>query len=164
MTLRDDVLEILTANILEERVEGEAHRQDLPDKAVNNASTESLKAFIRVFEGLSSQVPESHYRTRGTDRNATHGYGIEFYTRPTNVRGRLRIQSVLLPTRERFGGQIEAYLAGHSESPLTAIPRECTRRRDGFAYGYVEPPTELLVREMVSAFQNSALFSKIERG
>ena len=162
MTVRDDVVEILRASILEERGEGRAPLQHLPDVAVENASAESLGAFRIVFEALSAQVPESHYRTRYTHKIAPRGYGIMFCTRPANETRLRHIQCVMLPTRARFNGQLEAYVYGHRDSPLTAAPAEVIPRRNDTVFRYVERPTATLVSELIRAFQSSALFDMIE--
>ena len=164
MTLRQTALDILRFNTHPDRAESAPSRRRLPEEAVNNATPDSLRAFVEVFEEISHLLPPSHYRTRYTDRTRTLGYGITFYTRSTDSPHRTaRIQSVLLPTKQDYAGCLEAYIAGHDESPVTSDPVAIYPRWGTNEYWIIDQPSPRLVRELVQAFHDSALFDMIER-
>ena len=163
MVLEQTVGDILRLNIRPGSGEDAPGRQQLPNDAIENATTESMNAFLEIFEAITSHVPPSHYRTRYAAMTRSSGYGISFYTRSTNAHGRRRIQSVLLPTKETYRGYLDTYLAGHHESPVTATPIGSWPRGDELEFWIIEHPTRRFVNEVIRAFENSALFATIEQ-
>ena len=155
---RANVLNILRDNIHPDYGESQPHRQDLPQQAVDNATAESLRAFLDIHEALSQFVECDHIRTRyigvGT---STGGYGLSYH-RSTIVYGARdsEIQAILLPTKPRHRGALDVYFSGHARVPIRGA-NEVPGRRVGLpVFRAISDPTPQFVRQTIAAFRNAA--------
>ena len=169
--LRQTVLNLLRENIHPDRNEANESRQHLPEEAIANATPDSLQAFFEILSAISNLLPsDDHYRTRFVEHSSTNGVGILYYTRPMGdgpqARG-IQIQSILLPTKNKYVGCIEAYLRGHEHSPITA-PLRCNEPVgneliDGRpVFRIIGRPSRQLTQQVVNSFSRSSLFSQIQ--
>jgi hypothetical protein len=158
------VLDILLDNIRGDYAEASGDRRALPRQAVDNASAESLRAFIEIHEGLSRLVGPSHIRTRYTHGTATGGYGVSYYrdpiiTQATN-RANREIQAICLPTKPKWRGVLEVYFSGHAQAPVESADIEIVDRREGLpVYCVRNAPTPQFVSQTIEAFGRSSILS-----
>lgn len=77
------MLDILRDNIRDDYGESRCDRMVLPEQAVDNATPESLRAFLQIHEELTQLVDRSHIRTRYTGPvTPTGDYGLSYYRSP----------------------------------------------------------------------------------
>ena len=167
MTRREQqaVLNILRDNIRDDYGEARPDRRVLPRQAVDNATPESLRAFVEIHEELAQLVDPSHIRTRyigvGT---STGGYGISYYRDPVISRATNRtnreIQAVGLPTKPQWQGTLEVYFSGHDEPPVQSTDTQMVGTRAGRPVFHVRnAPTSQFVRQTIDAFRRSSILS-----
>ena len=165
MTKREQqvVLDILTDNIRDDYGEARPDRRILSRQAVDNATPESLRAFVEIHEELVQLVGASHIRTRyigiGT---STGGYGLSYYRNPIISKAANRtnteIQAVCLPSKLKWQGILEVYFSGHDESPVQSENIHVVGTRAGQPVFHVRnAPTARFVRQTIDAFRNSSL-------
>ena len=162
---RPAVLGMLRDNIRDDYGEARPDRQALARQAVDNATTESLRAFLEIHEELSQLVGPSHIRTRyigvGT---STGGYGLSYYRNPiiskaTN-RTNTEIQAICLPTKPQWQGILEVYFSGHREAPVESTDVQTVGTRAGQSVFHVRnEPTPRFVRQTVDAFRRSSILN-----
>ena len=161
---RLDVLRILRDNIRDDYSEARRDRRVLPRRAVDNATSESLRAFLQIHEELSQLIDTSHIRTRyigvGT---STGGYGVSYYRNPIISKAANRtneeIQAVCLPTKPQWRGILEVYFSGHDESPVQSPDTQVVGTRAGQPVFHVRNAlTPRFVRQTINAFRRSSLF------
>ena len=161
---RQDALDILTDNIRDDYGEARSDRRILPRRAVDNATSESLRAFVEIHEELSRLVDPSHIRTRYIGvRPSTGRYGVSYYRDPVISRATNRtnreIQAVCLPTKRQWQGILEVYFSGHDEVPVEATDVQNVGIRAGQPVFHVRnAPATRFVRQTIDAFRNSSLF------
>ena len=158
------VLDILGDNIRDDYSEANGDRRDLARQAVDNASEESLHAFVKIHEELSRLVGSSHIRTRYTHGTSTGGYGVSYYRDPiiskaTN-RTNTEIQTVCLPTKRRWRGVLEVYFSGHAQAPVESTDIKTVGRRAGQpVYRVRNAPTAQFASQTIEAFRRSSILS-----
>ena len=140
--------------------DGEDKRR-LVDEAIELATEDTLRAFLCVNMQLLDLAGDDRVRTRAAVRTNTNGIGLRYDTgigaRPTEI------QAILLPTRSNWKGQIEAYLRGHKESPVTTTAQVQVgvtgQTIDGRpVYRAIGMPSREMVAELVRAFTTSSLY------
>ena len=156
----NDKLESEVLRVLEDDIRRGSGERKLDhhwlEREVKLAGESALKLFLDVHNAL---IERTHrHRTRRTLRTSTEGIGIGYYT----CQGRLfEIQAVLLPTKERYRGQIVAYLKGHSREPITVsdcLYHEIKEERHGKpVYRITASPSPDLASQLVRAFEESSL-------
>lgn len=166
MTQREQqvALEIILDNIRDDYAEARGDRRALPRQAVENASAESLGAFVEIHEELSRLVGPSHIRTRYTHGTATGGYGVSYYRDPiiTNRTNRANreIQAIFLSTKPKWRGVLEVYFSGHAQAPVESEDIEIVDRRAGQPVCRVRnEPTPQFVSQTINAFGRSSILS-----
>ena len=162
---RHAVLDILRDNIRDDYGEARPGRQALPRQAVDNATTESLRAFLEIHEELLKLVGPSHIRTRYIGvRTSTGGYGLSYYRNPiiskaTN-RTNTEIQAVCLPTKPQWQGILDVYFCGHDQTPVESTDIQIVGTRAGQPVFHVRnAPTPRFVRQTIDAFRRSSILS-----
>ena len=162
---RQAVLDILRDNIRDYYGEARPDRQALPRQAVDNATTESLRAFLEIHEELLQLVDPSHTRTRyigvGT---STGGYGLSYYRNPIISKAANRtnteIQAVCLTTKPQWQGILEVYFSGHGEAPVESTDIQIVGARAGQPVFHVRnKPTPRFIRQAIDAFRRSSTLS-----
>ena len=157
-TAKDEARRMLLEHIRPEYSEDDADKRRLIPKAVDLATAEVLQAFVEVNCTLLGQVTHDRVRTRAVEHTSTASIGLRYDTgrgaRPTEI------FSILLPTKPRWKGQIEAYIRGHERAPIDA--GDCVRETGETVarmpvYRVIAEPSPKLIRQLVSAFANSAL-------
>ena len=160
---RQAALDILRDNILDDYAEAKPDRQGLPRRAVDNATSESLRAFLEIHEGLSQFVGSSHIKTRyigvGT---STGGYGLSYYRDPIISKAANRtnteIQAVCLPTKPGRHGILVVYFSGHDESPVQSTDIQVVGTRAGQPVFHVRnAATPRFIRQTIDAFRHSSI-------
>ena len=158
---RETVLNLLRNKIHPDYGESQPRRQGLPQQAVDNATPESLRAFLDIHEALSQFVECDHIRTRYIGvRASTGGYGLSYH-RSTIVYGARdsEIQAVLLPTKPRYSGVLDVYFSGHARVPIRGaneVPSRLGRRVGLPVFRAISDPTPQFVRQTIAAFRNAA--------
>ena len=156
MRVEDRVLKMLRDNICACNSESREYKRDLPRKAIDLATAESLQSFLTVNEELQRIVGPGYYRTR----DARGAIGIRYQEQPYQG-GSREIQSVLLPTGEKWRGCICAYLRGHAQSPITA--KTCVTKQEKRliagkpVFKVIGCPTSELTAQLIAAFRTSSL-------
>ena len=160
---RQAVRDILRDNIRDDYGEARPVRQDLPQRAADTATAESLRAFAEIHWELSRLVDGRHIRTRYIGvRTSTGGYGISYYRDPiiskaTNGSNR-EIQAVCLPTKPQWQGVLEVFFKGHDEAPVESPDIQIVSRPAGAPVFRVRnDPTPRFVRQTIDAFRHSSL-------
>ena len=160
---RQDVLDILRENIRDDYGEARCDRLGLPQLAVDNATSESLRAFMEIHEEISRRVDSSHFRTRYIGiATSTGGYGVSYYRDPiiskAANRNNREIQAICLPTKQQWRGIIEVYFSGHDEVPVESTDILNVGTRAGQPVFHVRnSPTAQFVRQTIEAFGQSSL-------
>ena len=155
MKVEDRVLKMLRDNIYAGYSESREDKKHLPQKAIEFATAESLQSFLSVNDELQGIVRPGYYRTR----DARGAIGIRY--QQASLPGAREIQSVLLPTGQKWRGCIFAYIRGHARSPITA--QTCVNKRmretiDGRpVFKVIGPPTTELTEQLIAAFRKSSL-------
>ena len=156
---------MLRDNIRDDYGEARPDRRVLPRRAVDNATPESLRAFVEIHEELSQLVDPSHIRTRyigvGT---STGGYGLSYYRNPIISKAANRtnteIQAICLPTKPEWQGILEVYFSGHDEAPVQSTDIQVVGTRAGQPVFHVRnAPTPRFVRRTIDAFRRSSILS-----
>lgn len=157
---KDEARRMLLAHIRPGYSEDGADKRRLIPKAVDLATSEVLQAFVEVNRTLLGQVAHDRVRTRAAEHTSTASIGLRYDTgrgaRPTEI------LSVLLPTKPPWEGRIEAYIRGHERAPIDAgdCVKETGETVAGMpVYRVIVEPSPKLIRQLVSAFANSALSS-----
>ena len=160
---RQAVLDILRESIRDDYGEARPDRRTLPRQAVDNATAESLGAFIEIHNELSQLVNTSHIRTRyigvGT---STGGYGLSYYRNPIISKAANRtnteIQAVCLPTKHQWQGILEGYFCGHDQTPVESTDIRIVGTRAGQPVFHVRnEPSPRFVRQAIDAFRRSSI-------
>ena len=161
---RQAVLDILRDNIRDDYSESRCERRVLPEQVVDNATPESLRAFLQIHEELTQLVDRSHIRTRYTRGavTSTGGYGLSYYRSPIISKAANRtnteIQAVCLPTKPRWQGILEVYFSGHDEAPGRSTDIQIAGDRAGRPVYHVRnEPTPLFVRQTIDAMRSSSI-------
>ncbi len=148
---------MLRCNTWEGYSESCDYKSHLPQKAIDFATDESLQSFLTVNDELQRMVGRGHCRTR----DARGAIGIRYHEQAGRPRSR-EIQSVLLPTGQKWHGRIWAYLRGHYTSPITAptCVNEPVKNQliDGKpVFKVIGCPTLELTSQLIAAFRASSL-------
>lgn len=164
-TLEQQVLEILDLNVRPCSSEAKSAKAHLPRRAVECATEDSLRAFLCVCHAVNaiSAGCAISARTRGLLRTSTESIGLAWQEKT----GRRReIQAVLLPTKQRWLGYVEAFLRGHHQTPVSApatvnephLISGKPEQIDGKPNFHVvaQPSTEL-IRQLIDAYRSSSL-------
>ena len=159
------VLQLLSEKIRPGSSEGKEPRVRFPDLAVSNGTEESLRAFLCVYRAIESirTTAAIEVRTRAINHTSTNAIGIAWQ----EATGRRReVQAVLLPTKPRWQGCVEAFLRGHDETPVGAptkinMPYRISGERmliDGKPnFHVIAEPSPDLVEQLVMAYKESSL-------
>ncbi len=167
MTLARTVLDILDANIQPGSRLAQADYADRPRMAVDNATPESLRGFIEIYEALSGLIHPDNVKTRNVEQTWRESYGVHYFTRPIPDFGRARgnqIQANLLPTRPELSGYLVVYFVGHMTLPVEAEDSGQTgeTKAECPVFWAVNRPTATFVSGVIDAFSRSVLFDNIE--
>lgn len=161
--LKRQVLDLLELNVRPGSSE-ETTKRHLPQGAIECATEDSMRAFLCVCRTINSVMPDGiTVGTRGLLRTSTEGVGLAWQ----ESTGRKReIQAVLLPTKPRWRGRIEAFIRGHERTPVSA-PAEVNEphliggkpQRIGGKPNFhiVARPSAELVEQLIDAYKNSSL-------
>ena len=154
---RETVLNLLTNKIHPSYGESQTHRWGLPREAVDNATADSLRAFLDIHEALSQLVECDHIRTRyigaGT---STGGYGLSYHRSPIVYRARdNEIQAVLLPTKPGYRGMLDVYFSGHARAPIRGANEIPGRRAGHPVFRVISAPTPQFVRQVIDVFSSA---------
>lgn len=159
MSSSQEVQRMLETHIRPDKSEEDEEKRSLIDEAVALATEDVLGAFLHVNYTLIERVGDDRVRTRAVLRTKTNGIGLLYNTgigkRPKEI------QTVLLPTKPQWKGQIEAYLRGHRCSPITA-PTSVNEPTGETVYGkpvfqVIGMPSQELVEQIIRAFTESSL-------
>lgn len=158
MEAREEAHRMLSEHIRLGYSEDSADKRRLIPKVIDLATSDVLRAFVEVNRTLLDRVAQDRVRTRAADRTSTASIGLRYDTgkgaRPTEI------LSVLLPTKPRWAGQIEAYIRGHDRAPIDTgdYVKETGETVAGKpVYRVIATPSPKLVRQLLSAFAGSAL-------
>jgi len=167
MTLARTVLDILDANIQPGSRLAQADYADRPQMAVDNATHESLRGFIEVYEALGELISPDNVKTRNVEQTWRESYGLHYFTRPIPDFGRARgnqIQANLLPILSELSGYLVVYFQGHVIPPVEAEHSGQTgeTKAECPVFWAVNRPTAAFVSGVIDAFSRSALFDHIE--
>ena len=147
---------MLRDNIYAGYSESREYKKHLPQKAIEFATAESLQSFLSANDELQGIVGLGYYRTR----DARGAIGIRYHEQAWRPSSR-EIQSVLLPTGQKWRGCICAYIRGHARSPITAqtcVNEPTGQKIDGRpVFKVIGPPTTKLTAQLIAAFRKSSL-------
>ena len=153
--LESKVLKVLEANIRSGSSESKPPYCHWPKIAVELAGEDALELFLKVHHALAELTPR--YRTRQTDRTSTKGIGVLYFTPQGR---RYEIQTVLLPTKKKWGGRVEAYFRGHCHKPIKVPTCEAIGETFGKpVYRVRELPSVALASQIIRAFEESSMFA-----
>ena len=167
MTLANTVLEILLTYIQPGSRLAQPGYSDRPRMAVDNASPESLRGFIEIYEALSELINPNNVKTRNVEQTWRESYGLHYFTKPIPDVGRARgnqIQANLLPINPELSGCLVVYFVGHTLLPVEAEHSGQTgeTKAECPVFWTVNRPTRVFVSGIIDAFSGSVLFDKIE--
>ena len=167
--------QLLRRHIHPDYGEASDSRKELPQQAVDNATSESLLAFMTIHEEIVNLVAPNTYRTRYVGvATSTGGFGISYYTDPivskaTN-RSNTEIQAILLPTKSAHRGSLELYCSGHEREPasighwrIERLPSGEPKLRAGLPVfrGTVRPRgdnVDEITAQLTTAFTSSSIY------
>ena len=167
MTLARIVLDIFDANIQPGSSLAEPDYSDRPRMAVDNATNESLRGFMEVYEALGELISPDNVKTRNVEQSRWKSYGSHYFTNPIPDSGRARgnqIQANLLPIRPELSGYLVVYFVGHMVLPVEAEDSGQTSetKAECPVFWAVNQPTVAFVSDVIGAFSRSVLFNNIE--
>ena len=158
---REEAQRMLTEHIRPGYSEDGADKRRLIPKALDLATWDVLMAFIEVNRALLDRVKRDRVRTRAAERTSTASIGLRYDTgkgaRP------IEILSVLLPTKPTWKGRIEAYIRGHERAPIDAcdyVKNTGETVAGKPVYRVIGEPSRELIRQLLSAFDNSSLSTR----
>ncbi len=167
MTLARTILDIFEANIRPGSRLAEPDYSDRPRMAVDNATPDSLRGFIEIYEALNGLIHSDNVKTRNVEQSWKEAYGLHYFTRPIPDYGRARgnqIQANLLPIRPELSGFLVVYFVGHMNPPVEAEDSGQTgeTKVECPVFWVVNQPTAAFVSDVIGAFSRSVLFNNIE--
>lgn len=119
--LEREVLRLLEQSIRPGSSEGNEPKRSFPELAVSNSTAESLRTLLCVYHTIESiRRAGVVVRTRAILRTGTDAVGLLWQEATGHRR---EIQAVLLPTKPRWQGCVEAFLRGHEETPISGATR-----------------------------------------
>ena len=167
MTLGRTVLDILNANIQPGSRLAQPAYADRPRTAVDNATPESLRGFMEIYEALSGLVHPDNVKTRNVEQTWREAYGLHYFTKPIPDFGRApgnQIQANLLPMRPELSGYMVVYFVGHTILPVEAehFGQTGETKAGHPVFWAVNRPPATFVSGIIDAFNRSVLFDRIE--
>ena len=155
--------DILRDNIRDDYGEDRPNRRVLRGRAVDNATSESLRSFVEIHTELSQLVHPADFVTRyigvaaSTGVNRVCCFRNRIISKASN-RTNTEIQAMCHPSKSEWQGSPEVHFSGHDKIPVKSQVIQAVGTREGQpAFRERKAPTARFVRQTIDAVRNSSL-------